>query len=155
MFGGSSIDSTVFGIPDGCGQARASMCSVIRSLIGKHLRLVLRPIRPRAHGSQSVVVFHGSIATGKFPWSRRSLMKRTFGNGSSSSQRMPCTSALGTREDGTRWEVNFQMAEVVIPRDLFRGIHATIRSMADAVSVPSGRATTCHRSVLKGWAGDS
>ena len=32
----------------------------------------------------------------------------------------------------------FQMAEVAIPRDLFRGIPARIRSLADAVPVPSG-----------------
>ncbi len=34
--------------------------------------------------------------------------------------------------------VTFQMAEVAIPRDLFRGILARIRSLADAVPVPSG-----------------
>ena len=34
--------------------------------------------------------------------------------------------------------VTFQMAEVAIPRDLFRGILARIRSLADAMPVPSG-----------------
>ncbi len=34
--------------------------------------------------------------------------------------------------------VTFQMAEVAIPRDLFRGILSRIRSLADAVPVPSG-----------------
>ncbi len=34
--------------------------------------------------------------------------------------------------------VTFQMAEVAIPRDLFRGILARIRSLADVVPVPSG-----------------
>ncbi len=34
--------------------------------------------------------------------------------------------------------VTFQMAEVAIPRHLFRGILAKIRRLADMVPVPSG-----------------
>jgi hypothetical protein len=51
--------------------------------------------------------------------------------------------------------VTFQMAEVAVPRKLFRAILAGIRSLADAVPVWSGRATTCQRLTFRGWAGGS
>ena len=34
--------------------------------------------------------------------------------------------------------VTFQMAEVAVPRDVFRSILARIRGLADAVPLPSG-----------------